>query len=65
MLGVFEKVTHQIMHISKSKLYYMYCLGSNIVCIGRSPLALLIENLRFLHGIDLDSQLLDQSLNNT
>jgi hypothetical protein len=55
MLGVFEKVTHQIMHISKSKLYFVYCLGSNRVCIGRSPFALLIENLTFLHGIDLDS----------
>jgi hypothetical protein len=32
---------------------------------GRSPLALLIENLRFFHKIYLDSQLLDQSLNNT
>jgi hypothetical protein len=32
---------------------------------GRSPLALLIENLRFFHGIELDSQLLDQPLNIT
>jgi hypothetical protein len=32
---------------------------------GRSPLALLIENLRFFHGIDPDSQLRDQSLNIT
>jgi hypothetical protein len=30
-----------------------------------SPLDLLIKNLRFLHEIDLDSQLLDQSLNIT
>jgi hypothetical protein len=43
----------------------MICLGSNIVCRGRSPLALLLENLRFFHGIALDSQLLDQSLNIT
>ena len=43
----------------------MYFLGSNKVCRGRSPLALLIENLRFFHRIDLDSQLLDQSLNIT
>jgi hypothetical protein len=43
----------------------MNCLGSNRVCRGRSPLALLIENLRFFHGIALDSQLLDQSLNIT
>jgi hypothetical protein len=27
----------------------MYCLGSNRVCRGRSPLALLIENLSFFH----------------
>jgi hypothetical protein len=43
----------------------MYCLGSHRVCRGRSPLALLIENLRFFHGIALDSQLLGQSLNIT
>jgi hypothetical protein len=43
----------------------MYCMGSDRICTGRSPLALLIENLRFFHRIDLDSQLLDQSLNNT
>jgi hypothetical protein len=43
----------------------MYCLGSNIICRRRSPLALLIENLRFFHGIALDSQLLNQSLNIT
>ena len=43
----------------------MYCLGPNRICRGRSPLALLIENLRFFHGIALDSQLLDQSLNIT
>jgi hypothetical protein len=43
----------------------MNCLGSNRVCRGRSPLALLIENLRFFHGITLDSQLFDQSLNIT
>jgi hypothetical protein len=43
----------------------MYCLGSNRVCRGRSPLALLIENLRFFHVVALDSQLLDQSLNIT
>jgi hypothetical protein len=40
------------MHISKSMQ-------------GRSPLALIIENLRFFHGIELDSQLLDQPLNIT
>jgi hypothetical protein len=52
------------MHI-KSKFYYMYCLGSNRVCRGRRLLALLIENMRFFHVIDLVSQLLDQSLNVT
>jgi hypothetical protein len=40
----------------------MYCLGSNRICRGRSPLALLTENLRFLN---LDSQIWDQSLNIT
>jgi hypothetical protein len=40
-------------------------LGSNRVCRGRSPLALLIENSRFFHRIYLDSQLLDQPLNIT
>jgi hypothetical protein len=43
----------------------MYCMGSERICRGRSPLALLIENLRLFHEIDLDSQLLDQPLNIT
>ena len=43
----------------------MYCLGSNKVCRGIRPLALLIENLIFFHGIDPDTQLRDPSLNNT
>jgi hypothetical protein len=43
----------------------MYCMGSDKICRGRRPLALLKENLRLNHGIDLDSQLLDQSLNIT
>jgi hypothetical protein len=43
----------------------MYCMGSDRKYRGRNPHALLIENLRFFHGIDLDSQLLDQSLNIT
>jgi hypothetical protein len=43
----------------------MSSLGSNRVCWGKRPLALLIENLRFFYEIDLDSQLLDQSLNIT
>ena len=40
-------------------------MGSDRICIGRSSLALLIENLRLFHKIDLDSQLLDQPLNIT
>jgi hypothetical protein len=32
---------------------------------GESPLALLNKNLRFFDIVDLDSQLLDQSLNIT
>jgi hypothetical protein len=43
----------------------MYCMRSDRICRGRRPLALLIENLRLFHEIDLDSQLLDQPLNIT
>jgi hypothetical protein len=43
----------------------MYCMGSDRKCRAGSPLALLIENLKFFHEIYLDSQLLDQPLNNT
>jgi hypothetical protein len=43
----------------------MCCLGSNIKCRWRSLLAFLKENSRFLHGMDPDSKLLDQPLNNT
>jgi hypothetical protein len=35
------------------------CLGSNIKCKGRSPLAFLIKKLEALPQADLDSQLLD------
>jgi hypothetical protein len=38
-------------------------MGSDRICRERSPLALLIANLRLFHEIDLDSQLLDQPLN--
>ena len=40
-------------------------MGSDRICRGRSPLVLLIENLKLFHVIDLDSELLDQSLNIT
>jgi hypothetical protein len=43
----------------------MYCMGSGRKCRGGSPLALLIENLKSFHETNLDSQLLDQPLNNT
>jgi hypothetical protein len=43
----------------------MYCMGSDRIYRGRSPLASLIKNLRFFHGIELDYELLDQPLNIT